>query len=178
MKYLRTYEHYLENIEDFNSRHDYVLEVINFIKDILLPFVDNEILITCPGVTRIGMISNILYSKKYLNTYNNFYKQVFNQDLSKLSDLFFIYMEPNRWNDFWEAVENEWTKKTEYQVSSWALDCLYDLERYMTSEGFKIDISLTNHLYNKDVYKFDSVKCLEKVKSCEKIKTIKIGFNI
>ena len=182
MKYLKIYEEF-ESSSDFNKRMDYVIDLFDEMKDILLPLTDNGVKVNLPeGGTMKGLIANVLYSNEYLVSYNDFYKSVMDKDLKSLSDLLYVSI---------DLPMNKWiTKLTHslrvpyYKLPEWVIDCLYHLESYMVSEGFKLEISLY-YEFNSTVYTpinlttdFNSVSELEKFVADKKIRSIRIGFNI
>lgn len=167
MRYLKIYEEF-ETSSDFNKRSDYVIDLRDNIKEILLPFTDDGITLSLPNGTLIGMIANVLYSEEYLVTYKDFYKSASGKDLKSLSDLFFVSIK--LMEEYWESVGKE-----RWKLSQWIIDTLYHLESYMVSEGFKLEIKLSDMF---SFYIFRSVKSLEEFVSDYKKLDIKIGFNI
>lgn len=118
----------------------------------------------------IGMIANVLYSKEYLVTYNDFYRSAMGEgkDLKSLSDLLSVSIKLREKD--WESLGKE-----RWKLSQWVIDTLYHLESYMISEGFKLEIKLSD-MYS--FYMFRSVKSLEEFVADYKKLDIKIGFNI
>jgi hypothetical protein len=176
MKHLKIYEEF-ESSSDFNKRVDYVRNLINEIKDILIPFIDNGCRLNDAFLYDNNyldsMIANILYSKNYLVTYNDFYKSVMSKDLKSLSDLFCVFI---------SNIERHlmFVNQRHYKLPDWILDCLYHLESYMISEGFKLVIKLY-YVYdnsNDETTDFNSVSDLEKFESNRIIRSIRIGFDI
>jgi hypothetical protein len=182
MRYLKIYEEF-ESSSDFNKRLDYVRDLFDNMKDILLPFTDNRVRLSFPEVdTMKAMIANVLYSNKYLFMYNDIYKSVMDKDLKSLSDLLYVSIELPM--DKWITKLTYGMKIPYYKLPEWVLDCIYHLESYMISEGFKLDIKLYNDMTN--IYHldpnfstdFNSVSELEKFIVDKKIRSIRIGFNI
>ena len=186
MRYLKIYEEF-ESSSDFNKRMDYVIDLFDEMKDILLPFTDNGIKLSLPeGGTMKGLIANVLYSKEYLITYNDFYKSVMDKELKSLSDL--LYVSVDLPMDKWVTKLTHSLKVPYYKLPEWVLDCFYHLESYMISEGFKLEIKLYNDMtgiypafgshLNPITTDFKSVSELEKFVVDKKITSIRIGFNI
>ena len=186
MRYLKIYEEF-ESSSDFNKRMDYVIDLFDEMKDILLPFTDNDVKLSLPeGGTVKGLIANVLYSKEYLVTYNDFYKSVMDKELKSLSDLLYVSIDLPM--DKWVTKLTHSLKVPYYELPEWVLDCFYHLESYMISEGFKLEIKLYNDMtgiypafgshLNPSTTDFNSVSELEKFVVDKKITSIRIGFNI
>jgi hypothetical protein len=185
MRYLKIYEEF-ESSSDFNERSDYVIDLRDNIKEILLPFTDDGLTVSLPNGTMIGMIANVLYSNEYLVSYNDFYKSVMDKDLKSLSDLLYVSIDLPM--DKWITKLTHSLRVPYYKLPEWILDCFYHLESYMVSEGFKLEIKLYNDMtgvypafgkhLNPSTTDFNSVSELEKFEADKKITSIRIGFNI
>lgn len=186
MRYLKIYEEF-ESSSDFNKRMDYVIDLFDYMKEILLPLTDNGIKsIGLEGPTAKSMIANVLYSKEYLVTYNDIYKSAMDKDLKSLSDLFYVSIDLPM--DKWVTKLTHSLKVPYYKLPEWVLDCFYHLESYMVSEGFKLEIKLYDDMtgvypafgkhLNPTTTDFNSVSELEKFEVDKKITSIRIGFNI
>jgi len=186
MRHLKIYEEF-ESSSDFNKRMDYVIDLFDYMKEILLPLTDNGIKsIGLEGPTAKSMITNVLYSKEYLVTYNDIYKSAMDKDLKSLSDLFYVSIDLPM--DKWITKLTHSLKVPYYKLPEWVLDCFYHLESYMISEGFKLEIKLYNDMtgvypafgkhLNPTTTDFNSVSELENFVVDKKITSIRIGFNI
>ena len=182
MRYLKIYEEF-ESSSDFNKRMDYVIDLFDEMKDILLPFTDNDVKLSLPeGGTVKGLIANVLYSKEYLVSYKSFMCK----ELKSLSDLLYVSIDLPM--DKWVTKLTHSLKVPYYELPEWVLDCFYHLESYMISEGFKLEIKLYNDMtgiypafgshLNPITTDFKSVSELEKFVVDKKITSIRIGFNI
>ena len=176
MNHLRIFEEFNKS-DIFKERVEYIREVINNIKDICIPFNDIGVKVsTVESDTLVGMISNVIYNIEYINSYRDYYRSVMSKDIKDLSDLFYIMIDISI--DKWDEVDVSYVVRY-HELPRLVIDCLYHLENYMTSEGFKLKIDLYHALGVKDEYvNIKSVEELDKLVTGQIYRKIRIGFYI
>ena len=160
MKWLRSNEEF-NGSENYDERVQYLEGVIEDLKDICLPLSDRGIEITIPESEKAtAMVVNILYSDKYIQTYNDFYRSIMGKDLRDLSDLFYLFFRFP-------------TDKIYRQIPDWIFTVLRHINDYMETEGFKCIWSLKG---NWDSKSLDYNSLEELMGSGQQFSNLRIGF--